>query len=182
MLTARNKRVKMKWKCVIQNTLFSETLCNTTCGFVILFLCAQNTVSNLTITWCPACLWHWLFVSDSTILHRCDPEWGGEYCDEPVVPLPSQLKDSFSRAPSLSHWHILTGAKLSTVCGAVASGAALHFSGVNIHRPLLFDFSSSFLVSRYILTTFSIMKCSPTRDLVMDHKHQIKILFTFSIF
>lgn len=62
---------------------------------------------------------------------RCDPEWGGEYCDEPVVPLPSQLKDSFSRAPSLSHWHTLTGAKLSTVCGAVASGAALHFSGVS---------------------------------------------------
>uniref|UniRef100_H3DF31 Reelin n=1 Tax=Tetraodon nigroviridis TaxID=99883 RepID=H3DF31_TETNG len=59
----------------------------------------------------------------------CDSEWGGEYCDEPVVPLPSQLKDSFSRAPSLSHWHTLTGAKLSTVCGAVASGAALHFSG-----------------------------------------------------
>ena len=70
---------------------------------------------------------------------RCDPEWGGEYCDEPVVPLPSQLKDSFSRAPSLSHWHILTGGKLSTVCGAVASGAALHFSGVNIHLPLLFE-------------------------------------------
>ncbi|XP_071271970.1 reelin-like [Salvelinus alpinus] len=59
----------------------------------------------------------------------CDPEWGGEYCDEPVASLPSQLKDSFSRAPSLSHWHLVTGAKLSTVCGAVASGAALHFSG-----------------------------------------------------
>ncbi|XP_023204313.1 reelin isoform X1 [Xiphophorus maculatus] len=59
----------------------------------------------------------------------CDPEWGGEYCDEPVLPLPSQLKDSFSRAPSLSHWHVLTGGKLSSVCGAVASGAALHFSG-----------------------------------------------------
>ncbi|XP_068578627.1 reelin-like isoform X1 [Cebidichthys violaceus] len=59
----------------------------------------------------------------------CDPEWGGEYCDEPVAPLPSQLKDSFSRTPSLSHWHVLTGGKLSTVCGAVASGAALHFSG-----------------------------------------------------
>jgi len=69
-------------------------------------------------------------VSDSTIFFRCDPEWGGEYCDEPVISLPSQLKDSFSRAPSLSHWHILTGGKLSTVCGAVASGAALHFSGV----------------------------------------------------
>uniref|UniRef100_A0A3Q2U7U2 Reelin n=1 Tax=Fundulus heteroclitus TaxID=8078 RepID=A0A3Q2U7U2_FUNHE len=59
----------------------------------------------------------------------CDPEWEGEYCDEPVLPLPSQLKDSFSRAPSLSHWHVLTGGKLSSVCGAVASGAALHFSG-----------------------------------------------------
>uniref|UniRef100_A0A3P9PRW9 Reelin n=1 Tax=Poecilia reticulata TaxID=8081 RepID=A0A3P9PRW9_POERE len=59
----------------------------------------------------------------------CDPEWGGEYCDEPVLPLPPQLKDSFSRAPSLSHWHVLTGGKLSSVCGAVASGAALHFSG-----------------------------------------------------
>ncbi|KAG7255172.1 LOW QUALITY PROTEIN: hypothetical protein CRUP_020168, partial [Coryphaenoides rupestris] len=59
----------------------------------------------------------------------CDPEWGGEYCDEPLAPLPTQLKDSFSRAPSLSHWLLVTGAKLSTVCGAVASGAALHFSG-----------------------------------------------------
>ncbi|XP_077424138.1 reelin isoform X2 [Vanacampus margaritifer] len=59
----------------------------------------------------------------------CDPEWGGEYCDEPVALLPSQLKDSFSRAPSLGHWHTLTGGKLSSVCGAVASGAALHFSG-----------------------------------------------------
>lgn len=68
------------------------------------------------------------------VLPRCDSEWGGEYCDEPVVPLPSQLKDSFSRAPSLSHWHLLTGGKLSTVCGAVASGAALHFSGVSGDR------------------------------------------------
>uniref|UniRef100_A0A8B9J9J5 Reelin n=1 Tax=Astyanax mexicanus TaxID=7994 RepID=A0A8B9J9J5_ASTMX len=59
----------------------------------------------------------------------CDPEWGGEYCSEPLLSLPFQLKDSFSRAPSLSHWHLLTGGKLSSVCGAVASGAALHFSG-----------------------------------------------------
>ncbi|KAG5845891.1 hypothetical protein ANANG_G00143990 [Anguilla anguilla] len=53
---------------------------------------------------------------------------GGEYCDEPQTPCP-QLKDSFSRPPSPSSWHLLTGGKLSTVCGAVASGAALHFSG-----------------------------------------------------
>ncbi|KAI1888402.1 hypothetical protein AGOR_G00184780 [Albula goreensis] len=59
----------------------------------------------------------------------CDQDWGGEYCDEPQAPLPSQLKDSFSRPPSPSSWHLLTGGKLSTVCGAVASGAALHFSG-----------------------------------------------------
>ncbi|XP_057204020.1 reelin isoform X1 [Triplophysa rosa] len=59
----------------------------------------------------------------------CDPEWGGEICDEPLVSLPTQLKDSFSRAPALNHWHLLTGAKISTVCGAVASGSALHFSG-----------------------------------------------------
>lgn len=74
---------------------------------------------------------YYTFVSDSPLLPRCDTEWGGEYCDEPVGALPSQLKDSFSRAPSLTHWHVLTGGKLSTVCGAVASGAALHFSGVN---------------------------------------------------
>ncbi|XP_061108680.1 reelin [Conger conger] len=59
----------------------------------------------------------------------CDADWGGEYCDEPQAPLPPQLKDSFSRPPSPSSWHLLTGGKLSTVCGAVASGAALHFSG-----------------------------------------------------
>ncbi|XDV29817.1 hypothetical protein PO909_032854, partial [Leuciscus waleckii] len=59
----------------------------------------------------------------------CDPEWGGEFCDEPLVSLPVQLKDSFSRAPALNHWHLLTGGKISSVCGAVASGSALHFSG-----------------------------------------------------
>uniref|UniRef100_A0A673MNI9 Reelin n=1 Tax=Sinocyclocheilus rhinocerous TaxID=307959 RepID=A0A673MNI9_9TELE len=59
----------------------------------------------------------------------CDPEWGGEFCDEPLVSLPAQLKDSFSRAPALNHWHLLTGGKISSVCGAVASGSALHFSG-----------------------------------------------------
>ncbi|XP_058607158.1 reelin isoform X3 [Onychostoma macrolepis] len=59
----------------------------------------------------------------------CDPEWGGEFCDEPLLSLPAQLKDSFSRAPALNHWHLLTGGKISSVCGAVASGSALHFSG-----------------------------------------------------
>uniref|UniRef100_A0A671L3B4 Reelin n=1 Tax=Sinocyclocheilus anshuiensis TaxID=1608454 RepID=A0A671L3B4_9TELE len=59
----------------------------------------------------------------------CDPEWGGEFCNEPLVSLPAQLKDSFSRAPALNHWHLLTGSKISSVCGAVASGSALHFSG-----------------------------------------------------
>uniref|UniRef100_A0A8C9VAA0 Reelin n=1 Tax=Scleropages formosus TaxID=113540 RepID=A0A8C9VAA0_SCLFO len=59
----------------------------------------------------------------------CDPDWGGVYCDEPQAPLPTQLKDSFSRSPAPSSWVLLTGGKLSTVCGVVASGAALHFSG-----------------------------------------------------
>ncbi|TRY95474.1 hypothetical protein DNTS_000445 [Danionella cerebrum] len=59
----------------------------------------------------------------------CDPEWTGPICQEPLVALPVQLKDSFSRAPALGHWLLLTGAKISTICGAVASGAALHFSG-----------------------------------------------------
>ncbi|XP_048861285.1 reelin-like [Brienomyrus brachyistius] len=59
----------------------------------------------------------------------CDPEWGGEYCDERLAPLPSQLKDSFSRAPGPSSWLLVVGGKLSSVCGIVASGAALHFGG-----------------------------------------------------
>ncbi|MBN3305955.1 RELN protein, partial [Amia calva] len=59
----------------------------------------------------------------------CDAEWGGVYCDEPQVALPSQLKDSFSRPPSPQSWVVLTGGRVSSVCGAVASGAALHFSG-----------------------------------------------------
>lgn len=67
---------------------------------------------------------------------RCDPEWGGGYCEEALVPLLSQVKDSFSRAPSLNHWRLLTGGKLSTVCGAVASSTALHFSGVRLHLHL----------------------------------------------
>lgn len=84
-----------------------------------------------------------------SILPRCDPEWSGEYCDEPVIPLPSQLKDSFSRAPSLSHWHLLTGGKLSTVCGAVASGSALHFSGVSLSY-YLYIYGSFYFMSYVI--------------------------------
>lgn len=71
-----------------------------------------------------------LSCSSRLLSFRCDPEWGGEFCDEPLLSLPAQLKDSFSRAPALNHWHLLTGGKISNVCGAVASGSALHFSGV----------------------------------------------------
>ncbi|XP_033017519.1 reelin isoform X1 [Lacerta agilis] len=59
----------------------------------------------------------------------CDENWGGLYCDEPEIPLPTQLKDNFNRAPSNQNWLAVNGGKLSTVCGAVASGMALHFSG-----------------------------------------------------
>nr|XP_060484465.1 reelin [Panthera onca] len=59
----------------------------------------------------------------------CDEQWGGLYCDEPETSLPTQLKDNFNRAPSTQNWLTVNGGKLSTVCGAVASGMALHFSG-----------------------------------------------------
>ncbi|XP_034983283.2 reelin isoform X2 [Zootoca vivipara] len=59
----------------------------------------------------------------------CDENWGGLYCDEPEIPLPTQLKDNFNRAPANQNWLTVNGGKLSTVCGAVASGMALHFSG-----------------------------------------------------
>nr|3A7Q_A Chain A, Reelin [Mus musculus] len=59
----------------------------------------------------------------------CDEQWGGLYCDEPETSLPTQLKDNFNRAPSNQNWLTVSGGKLSTVCGAVASGLALHFSG-----------------------------------------------------
>ncbi|KAJ7407130.1 hypothetical protein WISP_128431 [Willisornis vidua] len=59
----------------------------------------------------------------------CDEHWGGLYCDEPETPLPTQLKDNFNRSPSNQNWLTVNGGKLSTVCGAVASGMALHFSG-----------------------------------------------------
>lgn len=65
----------------------------------------------------------------------CDEQWGGLYCDEPEAPLPTQLKDNFNRAPSNQNWLIVNGGKLSTVCGAVASGMALHFSGVSVSVP-----------------------------------------------
>ncbi|KAG8142668.1 hypothetical protein E2320_005872 [Naja naja] len=60
---------------------------------------------------------------------RCDENWSGLYCDEPDVSLPTQLKDNFNRAPSNQNWLTVNGGKLSTVCGAVASGMVLHFSG-----------------------------------------------------
>ncbi|KAG8439950.1 hypothetical protein GDO86_005931 [Hymenochirus boettgeri] len=59
----------------------------------------------------------------------CDENWGGTYCDEPEISLPTQLKDTFNRAPSSHNWLTVNGGKLSSVCGAVASGMALHFSG-----------------------------------------------------
>lgn len=61
----------------------------------------------------------------------CDEQWGSLYCDEPETSLPTQLKDNFNRAPSNQNWLTVNGGKLSTVCGAVASGMALHFSGVS---------------------------------------------------
>ncbi|KAK3548865.1 hypothetical protein QTP70_021277 [Hemibagrus guttatus] len=69
----------------------------------------------------------------------CDPEWAGGFCDEAILPLLSQVKDSFSRAPSPSYWRLLTGGKLSTVCGAVASGRALHFSGLCTRQLVTVD-------------------------------------------
>lgn len=109
-----------------------------------------------------------VFTFESTALTRCDSEWGGEYCDEPVVPLPSQLKDSFSRAPSLSHWHTLTGGKLSTVCGAVASGAALHFSGVCLYAIVLFK--CYFLNFMFVSIFFGLI-------LFLSHKYILRLLF-----
>lgn len=67
----------------------------------------------------------------------CDEQWGGLYCDEPETSLPVQLKDNFNRAPSSQNWLTVNGGKLSTVCGAVASGLALHFSGVRVGLKLL---------------------------------------------
>ncbi|XP_039625794.1 reelin isoform X1 [Polypterus senegalus] len=59
----------------------------------------------------------------------CDDQWGSLYCDEPESPLPTQLKDNFNRPPSAQNWLLVNGGKLSAICGAVASGTALHFSG-----------------------------------------------------
>ncbi|KAJ6666292.1 hypothetical protein lerEdw1_000564 [Lerista edwardsae] len=79
----------------------------------------------------------------------CDEDWGGLYCDEPEIPLPTQLKDNFNRAPSNQNWLTVNGGKLSTVCGAVASGMALHFSGVGILNlyPLFIPGCSRLLVT-----------------------------------
>lgn len=74
----------------------------------------------------------------------CDEQWGGLYCDEPEGSLPIQLKDNFNRAPSNQNWLTVNGGKLSTVCGAVASGMALHFSGVSVGCWLLISASSEF--------------------------------------
>lgn len=68
----------------------------------------------------------------SCSISSCDELWGGLYCDEPETSLPTQLKDNFNRAPSNQNWLAVNGGKLSTVCGAVASGMALHFSGVSV--------------------------------------------------
>ncbi|XP_058243950.1 reelin isoform X2 [Hemibagrus wyckioides] len=86
---------------------------------------------------CPEmCSGHGLCKQNSCV---CDPEWGGGFCDEAILPLLSQVKDSFSRAPSPSYWRLLTGGKLSTVCGSVASGRALHFSGLCTRQLVTVD-------------------------------------------
>ncbi|ETE68854.1 Reelin, partial [Ophiophagus hannah] len=69
-----------------------------------------------------------VYIGDGCI-DMCDENWSGLYCDEPDVSLPTQLKDNFNRAPSNQNWLTVNGGKLSTVCGAVASGMVLHFSG-----------------------------------------------------
>ncbi|XP_062860161.1 reelin [Trichomycterus rosablanca] len=92
----------------------------------------------------------------------CDQGWGGSYCDKAVVPLLSHLKDSFSRAPSFSHWHMLTGGKPSTICGAVASGAALHFSGLCTRQLVTVDLN---LTSAEFIQFYFMFGCiSPPKN------------------
>lgn len=95
-------------------------------GCLILWMTQNNTDKVIS------CRISFKLSSPFAITYRCDEDWGGLYCDEPEISLPTQLKDNFNRAPSNQNWLTVNGGKLSTVCGAVASGMALHFSGVGI--------------------------------------------------
>ncbi|XP_022095907.1 reelin-like [Acanthaster planci] len=62
----------------------------------------------------------------------CDASWQGPACELPIRPLPQQVREPFSHQPVVAEggvWLNVNGGMVSSACGPVASGKALHFTG-----------------------------------------------------
>ncbi|XP_077982491.1 reelin-like [Glandiceps talaboti] len=75
----------------------------------------------------------------------CDEGWGGDSCDIPLKPLPKNLRDKFDVPLSAKskEWTKINGGSISSVCGPLASGKALHFFGACTRQLISTDIDLS---------------------------------------
>ncbi|XP_038061332.1 reelin-like [Patiria miniata] len=72
----------------------------------------------------------------------CDSNWQGPACEFPIRPLPQQVREPFSQQPVVSGggaWLNINGGMVSSSCGPVASGKALHFTGACTRQLITTD-------------------------------------------
>ncbi|KAB7504617.1 Reelin [Armadillidium nasatum] len=62
-------------------------------------------------------------------LCNCHDGWGGKNCEEIKHTLPKYISDDFTSSTDDKMWKTIVGAKISELCGPIASGPALHFYG-----------------------------------------------------
>jgi len=62
----------------------------------------------------------------------CDEGWSGITCSYPSHTLPIQLMESFSSLPDDVSWSHINGGMISTRCGIIAVGTAMHMKGVSV--------------------------------------------------
>ena len=61
----------------------------------------------------------------------CDEDWSGVTCSYPTRTLPVRLLESFSSLPDDVSWSHINGGLITTRCGVIAVGTAMHMKGVS---------------------------------------------------
>ncbi|XP_033646479.1 reelin-like isoform X1 [Asterias rubens] len=76
----------------------------------------------------------------------CDSGWQGVDCSYPNKPLPQQMRESFYQQPAVfgwTMWRNINGGTVTSTCGPVASGKAMHFIGACTRQLTTTDFDLS---------------------------------------
>ena len=62
---------------------------------------------------------------------RCDAGWTGTECEQTTLKLPQYMYDMYTEVGESSY--LIAGGKLTKPCKTMASGLALHFTGVSFY-------------------------------------------------